>query len=60
MAFCSLISIAIVRPSLSWLMAYPIGWGLVGAWVAVLVDQYMRLGLFFMRFRSGEWTKIEL
>lgn len=59
-AFCSLISIAIVRPSLSWLMAYPIGWGLVGAWVAVLVDQYMRLGLFFMRFRSGEWTKIEL
>ncbi len=59
-AICSMLSIALIRPALSWLMAYPLGWGLFGAWIAVLVDQYLRLVLFFARFRSGEWTKIEL
>lgn len=59
-AICSMISIAFVRPILSWLLAYPVGWGLIGAWIAVLVDQYMRLVFFFMRFKSGAWTKIEL
>ena len=59
-AICSMISIAFVRPTLSWLLAYPVGWGLIGAWIAILVDQYMRLVFFFMRFKSGAWTKIEL
>ncbi len=59
-AICSMISIAFIRPTLSWLLAYPIGWGLIGAWIAVLVDQYMRLVLFFIRFRGGAWTRIEL
>ena len=59
-AICSMISIAFLRPTLSWLLAYPNGWGLIGAWIAVLVDQYMRLVLFFIRFRGGAWTRIEL
>ncbi len=56
----SMISIAMIRPVLAWALAYPIGFGLVGAWVPVMIDHYMRLVLFYLRFRSGKWTKIEL
>ena len=59
-AMISMISIAMIRPVLAWALAYPIGFGLIGAWVAVMVDQYTRLTLFYLRFRSGKWTKIEL
>lgn len=59
-AKCSAWSIGLLRPGLAWLMAYPLGWGLVGAWLSMLVDQYLRLFLFFRRFKGGEWTKIKL
>lgn len=59
-AVSSLISIAIVRPFLTWLFAFPVGWGVIGAWIAILVDQTMRLVINFIRFKNGKWTKIEL
>lgn len=59
-AICSMISIAFIRPLSAWALTYPLGLGLIGAWISVLVDQYLRLLLFFMRFKGGEWTKIEL
>lgn len=49
----SQLSIAIVRPFLTWLIAFPLGGGLVGAWIAVL-DQFMRLSINFIRFKSGK------
>ncbi len=59
-AVSSLISIAIIRPFLTWLFAFPVGWGVIGAWIAILVDQTMRLVINFIRFKHGKWTKIEL
>lgn len=59
-AMTSLISIGIVRPGLTWLLCYPVGMGLIGAWVALLVDQTLRLLINFGRFKSGKWTKIEI
>lgn len=59
-AVSSLISIAIVRPFLTRLFAFPMGWGVIGAWIAVFVDQTMRLVINFIRFKGGKWTKIEL
>ena len=59
-AAVSLVSIAIVRPALAWALAYPLGFGLVGAWVGFLVDQYTRLVLSFRRFASGKWMAIKL
>jgi putative MATE family efflux protein len=56
-ALTSLISIAIVRPGLSWLLCYPLGMGLVGAWVGVLVDQVLRFLINFIRLSSGKWTE---
>ena len=59
-ALTSLISIAIVRPSLTWLLCYPVGLGLIGAWFGVLMDMFLRLVINYSHFRRGRWTTIKL
>lgn len=59
-AAVSLISTAILRPALSWILCYPVGWGLYGAWLGVLVDQALRMILNFGRFKAGKWVQIQL
>lgn len=56
-AVTSFISVAVLRPLCSWVLCYPAGLGLLGAWLAILVDQLIRLILNFWRFSQGEWTK---
>ena len=34
-------------------------WGLIGAWVALLLDQYTRATIVFFRYRSGKWKHIK-
>ena len=57
-AVVSLISVTFVRPFFSWLFCYPVGLGLVGAWVALMLDQLVRFLLSRYRFGSGKWSKI--
>ena len=57
-AMVSFISILFVRPILSYLLCYPLGLGLIGAWIGIIIDQYTRLGLTLYRFSTGKWTKI--
>ena len=59
-AFVSMISIMMVRPGLSWLLCYPVGIGLIGAWWGVLIDQYLRWVFTMIRFAGGKWTKIKV
>ncbi len=59
-AIVSLICIAFIRPSLTYVMCYPLGFAVVGAWMAMVIDQYMRLLLMSKRFSSGKWTKIKV
>lgn len=57
-AFTSAICIGIVRPLTAYIFCYPLGLGLFGAWISLLVDQYMRLGFSMYRFISAKWQKI--
>lgn len=59
-AMTSFISIAVIRPLLTYLLCIPFGFGLYGAWFALLIDQAMRLTLNMARFRTGKWTKIKI
>ncbi|MEG0692614.1 MAG: MATE family efflux transporter, partial [Oscillospiraceae bacterium] len=59
-ALTSLVSIGLIRPTLTYLLCYPFGFGLIGAWIALFFDQLLRLLLSFKRFSGGKWTKIEL
>lgn len=54
------ISIALVRPLVSYLAAYPLGWGIVGIWTGIFIDQFARLILTALRFRSGKWMHKEI
>lgn len=59
-ALSSMISIAIIRPTLTWLLCFPLSLGLYGAWIALCGDQFLRFSLNFLRFTNGKWTKIRL
>lgn len=59
-ATLSLISVSIVRPGLTYLFAYGLGFGLTGAWMSVLVDQMIRFAISQHRFNGASWTKIKV
>ena len=59
-AATSLVSVALVRPLLTYLLCFPLGLGVYGAWVALLVDQCFRFVSSYYRFSSGKWTTIAL
>lgn len=59
-AVVSLISVTIIRPGLSALLCYPLGLGLVGAWIGTGCDQVVRFLLSYIRFKKGKWVKLKL
>lgn len=59
-AVISLISVTTIRPLLTYLFCYPLGFGVVGAWISLLLDQYTRLFFTLKRFSSGKWSRIRL
>ena len=59
-ALSSLVCIGIIRPFLSWVLCYPLGLGLVGAWVGLYIDQISRAIFYMCRFFSAKWTKVKL
>lgn len=59
-ALIALISIGIIRPISAWILCYPCGLGLVGAWCSMLLDQCIRWAFNYIRFRSGNWKKIKV
>lgn len=59
-AFVSLISVTLIRPGISFLLAYPLGLGLMGAWLGTMCDQFVRFILSFLRFRKGTWMNLKL
>ena len=56
----SMYSVMIIRPLLSYILCYPLGFGLYGAWAGMFVDQTFRLIFNEVRFLSLEWIKIRL
>lgn len=66
-AICSLISVAILRPLLTWLCCYPLHNALpllyfqvTGPWIAFSIDAYLRQYLLGVRIRRGQWLNIKI
>jgi len=66
-ALCSLISVTILRPILTWILCYPFNAALpfarlavTGPWVAFAIDAYIRDGLLVHRINQGKWMQIKL
>lgn len=49
-----------IRVILANVLIKVVGFGLMGAWIAVVVDQFSRWVLIQWRFRSGKWKNITL
>ncbi|HEX9484936.1 MAG TPA: MATE family efflux transporter, partial [Gemmatimonadaceae bacterium] len=47
----------VVRLPLAVVLAFPLGLGLAGIWLAVLIDYCVRAVILVLRFRSGRWSK---
>lgn len=58
--YACIFSMWIFRVGLSYVFVNIFGWGLNGAWIALLIDQYIRAGIIFFRFRSGKWKYVKL
>lgn len=56
----TLVGVAIVRVSLATLFVNHFGWGLLGAWVAMAIDQTTRSAFIYFRYRSGKWKTIRV
>ncbi len=54
-AIVTLITVVFVRAALGLLFVFVFHWGLIGAWVALALDQLVRTVLIFLRYRSRKW-----
>jgi putative MATE family efflux protein len=53
--YASFIGIWVFRVSIAYVFVSVFKWGLIGAWVALLLDQYTRSAVIYYRYRSGKW-----
>ena len=54
-AMVALVCTLVVRMACSYVVVDTLGWGLHGAWVAILTDMFLRAWLMLRRYRSGKW-----
>lgn len=59
-ATLSLVSVTIVRPLISYLLCYPLGLGIIGAWIGVTIDQSFRFCCNMIRFSKKNWINIKV
>lgn len=59
-AVASTISVTLVRTAVSYFFGYILNWGIIGIWLGVLGDQLSRFLFASTRFRTGQWTKINI
>ncbi len=56
-AVITFITVLLVRPLTAILLINVFDMGLIGAWVAVMADQFLRSLLVGIRYYSGKWTQ---
>ena len=59
-AFVSLVCIVFVRPVSAVVLCYPLGLGVIGAWIGMIFDQVVRLILNSRRFSQKKWLQIKV
>ena len=59
-AFVTAVTALFVRSGLAVVMIRVFGWGLWGAWIAMLCDQILRTALMYYRYSTGKWARMAL
>lgn len=58
--YASFAGIWIFRVVVAYIFVQIFSWGLIGAWIALVLDQYTRSLIVFLRYRSGKWKYAKL
>lgn len=58
--YVALLSVALIRTAVTWVLTGVCSLGLHGIWIGVLSDQLSRFLLLRHRFTQGSWTKISI
>lgn len=53
-------SVLIIRVGIAYILVNIIGYGLIGAWIAVFIDQLIRWMFIYVRFRTGKWKHVKI
>ena len=56
----SMISVAVIRPLLAFLLCYPFGLGLLGSWIGMFIDQMIRFTVNNYRLTHLKWMDIKV
>ncbi len=59
-AVVSLFSIDIARPLIAYVLCHILKVGVIGAWIALMIDQYTRFICVTVHFYRGKWRNIKL
>lgn len=59
-AIVSLVCIVFVRPVAALVLCYPLGLGVLGAWIGMIFDQIVRLIMNTTRFNQKKWLQIKV
>lgn len=59
-AVITFLTVFLVRPGFALLAVLKFDWGLIGAWIALVLDQLLRSLLVLMRYNSGKWKSIRV
>jgi putative MATE family efflux protein len=57
-AVITFITVLVIRPGIAGLTVMIFRWGLVGAWIALILDQLLRSCMVLLRYRTGKWKTI--
>jgi putative MATE family efflux protein len=56
----SLLTMTVCRFVLAWILGVGLGWGVLGAWIAMTADWVARSAFFVPRYLSGAWKKFRV
>lgn len=54
------VGVLMVRVVFAYIFVSIMGYGLAGAWIALLIDQFVRWAFVYFRFRTGKWKYIKI
>ncbi len=53
--YASAFGIWVFRVVMAYIFVHVLGWGLIGAWIALVLDQYTRAAIVYARYKTGKW-----
>jgi Na+-driven multidrug efflux pump len=57
-AFITFLTVLLIRPGIAALTVNVLHWSLVGAWVALIMDQVFRSLMVLLRYNTGKWKTV--